>query len=89
MAGKKRKASGRNITEEERNTERVTIRLDPEAMGLLRGFATAWKCSMSEVVSTALDSLNGDRDMQNVMGFLKSKKRTTPEQGDERPKEIK
>ncbi len=70
-AKKTPKASGRNVSEDERNTERITLRLDPEAMEVLRHFAGAWKCSMAEVVSTALDSLNGDKDMQNVMGVLK------------------
>ncbi len=73
MAAKKaKKASGRNVAEHERNTERVTIRLDPEAMDHLRHFAAAWKCSMAEVVSAALDSLNGDTDMQAVMGLMKN-----------------
>lgn len=69
MAAKK--ASGRNVTEAERGTERITLRLDPEAMDLLKHFAAAWKCSMSEVVSTALDSLNGDIGMQEVMKMVK------------------
>ncbi len=66
MAARKRapKASGRNVTEDERNTERISLRLDPEAMELLRHYAAAWKCPMSEVVSVALDSLKEDKVMQ-------------------------
>lgn len=71
MAAKK-KASGRNVSEAERNTERVTLRLDPEAMEILRYYAAAWKCPISEVVTSALDMLQNDQ-------FLKSieRKRTT------------
>jgi len=65
------KASGRNVAEDERNTERITLRLDPEAMDLLKDFAGAWKCSMAEVVSVALSSLNEDKDMQAVMKMTK------------------
>ncbi len=65
------KASGRNVAESERNTDRITLRLDPEAMDHLRHFAAAWGCSMSEVVSTALDSLNGDEGVQEVMKMMK------------------
>lgn len=60
MAAKKKKASGRNIPEAERNTERVTVRLDPEAMELLRHYAKAWKCPMSDVIETALEALKSD-----------------------------
>lgn len=59
MAAKKQ-ASGRNISEAERNTERVTVRLDPEAMELLRHYAAAWKCPMSDVIESALEALNND-----------------------------
>lgn len=52
-----KKASGRNVTDDERNTERVTLRLDPESMALLRYYAAAWHCPMAEVVSCALEAL--------------------------------
>lgn len=63
----KKKASGRNVAEHERNTERVTLRLDPEAMATLRSYAAAWKCPMSEVVESALDSLQADKTINAAM----------------------
>lgn len=69
MASKK-KASGRNVTEDERNTERVTLRLDPEAMETLRFYAAAWKCPVSEVVTMALDSLRSDKATDDAMKLL-------------------
>ncbi len=49
-----KKASGRNIPEDERNTERLNLRIDAEAMALLCFFATAWRCSKREVIETLL-----------------------------------
>ncbi len=63
----KKKASGRNVSEDERNTERVTLRLDPEAMDILRFYADAWKCPISEVVASALDSLQSDEAVNAAM----------------------
>lgn len=66
----RKKASGRNVAESERNTERVTVRLDPEAMGLLRHYAAAWRCPMSEVVTCALDSLRSDKAINDAMKLM-------------------
>lgn len=65
-----KKASGRNIAESERNTERVTVRLDPEAMALLRHYAAAWQCPMSDVVESALDALSSHETIKGVMKAL-------------------
>lgn len=62
-----KKKSGRNVTDAERNTERITLRLDPEAMGVLRAYASAWKCPMSEVVETALNSLQNDKTINKAV----------------------
>lgn len=51
---KPRKLSGRNIGESERNTVAIKLRLDEEDAAMLRGYAVAWGCSLSEVVSTLL-----------------------------------
>ncbi len=67
MAAKKK--SGRNVAESERNTERVTLRLDPEAMDILRFYAESWSCPMSEVVASALDSLQADKAIGDAMRF--------------------
>lgn len=75
-AKKAPKASGRNVSEDERNTERISLRLDPEAMELLRHYAGAWKCSMAEVVTCALDSLKDDKDMHAVMGMMAGRDRS-------------
>lgn len=61
MAAKKTKASGRNIPEADRGTERLNLRLDAEAMELLRFYAKAWRCPMSEVVHVALEALKNDK----------------------------
>ncbi len=49
-----KKASGRNIPEAERNTVAIKLRLDEEDAEMLRAYAKAWKCSLSEVVSGLL-----------------------------------
>lgn len=68
----KKKASGRNVAESERNTERITLRLDPEAMDLLRHWKAAWRCSAGDVVEVALDALRDARPHLDAMSFLAS-----------------
>lgn len=53
----KKKASGRNISEAERNTERVTLRLDPETMSDLRELAEEMGVSIADVVDSAMTTL--------------------------------
>ena len=74
-----KKASGRNVTESERNTERINLRLDAEAMETLRFYAGAWKCPMSEVVTCALDSLRADKAINDAMATQHKGKDPTDE----------
>ena len=57
---RERKASGRNIPEAERNTVAIKLRLDEEDAEMLRAYAKAWRCTLSEVVS-ALQAMKASR----------------------------
>lgn len=48
------------VTEEQRHTERLTLRLDPEAMDLLRAYSKSLGVSMSTIVERALESFKND-----------------------------
>lgn len=45
------------VTEEQRNTDRLTLRLDPEAMTRLRAFAFEHGWTVSQTVAEALGAL--------------------------------
>ncbi len=51
------KASGRNISEAERNTERLTLRLDPETMTDIRDLAEDCDCTLAQVIDAAMTAL--------------------------------
>lgn len=54
---RQKKASGRNIADSERNTTKITLRLDPESAEDLRDFAEESGKSMSEIVGAAMTAL--------------------------------
>lgn len=45
------------VREDQRGTERVTVRLDPETMARLRGFADEHGWTIAETVTRALELL--------------------------------
>lgn len=49
-----KKASGRNVKESERNTERVSLRLDPQTAEDLRELAEQYGVAMARVVEAAV-----------------------------------
>jgi hypothetical protein len=51
------KKSGVNIPEAQRNTDRLTLRLDPETMTDLRELAAECGCSVSAVIDAAMTTL--------------------------------
>lgn len=55
------KMPGRNIGDDERNTSRLTLRLDPDVADRMRAIAAAWKCTLAEVVEEAISRLDPDR----------------------------
>lgn len=59
-AAKAKKASGRNISEDERGTKAVKLRLDPEAREVLAALAKKSGMTMSDVVMIALEVLRND-----------------------------
>lgn len=69
------KAPGKNIEDWQRGTERITLRLDPEAMDLLRSYAKSLGVPMSTIVVRALESFKNDpmtrKDMRET--HLRSK----------------
>lgn len=63
------KAPGRNIAESERNTERMTLRLDPETMADLREVAADSGCTIAEVIDAAITTLfRAKNDLANKTG---------------------
>lgn len=70
MATRKRtpaKAPGENIEEWQRHTERLTLRLDPEAMELLASYAKSLGWTKAQVVEAALESFKNDKRTQALM----------------------
>lgn len=67
-APRPKKASGRNIGDHERNTVKVTLRLDPDTAENLKRIALAWKSTMGEVVEAAIEALEarGSGEGRNV-----------------------
>lgn len=66
---KAKKASGRNVEEWERGTERLTLRLRPEAMQLLYSLATEMgegdpSKHLSKTVEAALHALSREMDAE-------------------------
>lgn len=61
MAAKK-KASGRNVAESERNTERLTLRMPPVHMRQLEKLAKRWDCSLASVIATLVVNELGSGD---------------------------
>lgn len=51
-----------NVHESQRNTERICVRLDPEAAARLRGLAQAWRLGLSETVEELLERVTGEED---------------------------
>jgi hypothetical protein len=56
-SAKKKKRRTANVSESQRHTERVILRLDPEVAARLRSIAAAWHVTLAEVVTDALDAL--------------------------------
>ncbi len=61
------KASGRNISDAERNTIKVTLRLGPEHAETLADLAEGLRCPKSYVVAAALEILDRLLDGQEVL----------------------
>ncbi len=51
------KASGVNIPEAQRGTERLNLRLDPETMTDIRDMAAECGCSVAQVIESAMMAL--------------------------------
>jgi hypothetical protein len=72
MAAKKKRAKKAPrprsgfVTEEQRNTERLTLRLDPDTMALLRGYAAELGWSLAKVVAESVRAF--DREVATEDG---------------------
>jgi hypothetical protein len=47
---------GAYVPDEQRHTERITLRLEPETMSRLRAFATEKESTMADVIANALEA---------------------------------
>ncbi len=67
MAAKKKGATAPRprsgwVSEDDRKTERITLRLDPERMAFLRSYAAKYGWTLAGAVGNAIDCLRGEKD---------------------------